>query len=201
MVLHHSNSQYSRAKIVVENLVVWGPTRILNKYEDLSLPLSLTILPALTLVLVWTNILANLSVLLLPPSYQLVCGRILKLASIVSTHNWESQTCWWWVIMKQKWPESLFLYSYNTCLLGPYLEKIEKSINICGYFLANIHYLSLLLYILGNQMAVFIDSAFIAIGCISNKIPYVKCNIFIVLLLIGYIIMLQNHMMLNMMAI
>ena len=39
-------------------------------------------------------------------------------------------------------------------------------------------------------MAVFIDSAFIAIGCISNKIPYVKCNIFIVLLilLIGYII-------------
>ena len=50
-------------------------------------------------------------------------------------------------------------------------------------------------------MAVFIDSAFIAIGGISNKIPYVKCNIFIVLLLIGYIIMLQNHMMLNMMAI
>ena len=140
-----------------------------------SLPLSLTILPALTLVLVWTNILANLSVLLLPPSYQLVCGRILKLASIVSTHNWESQTCWWWVIMKQKWPESLFLYSYNTCLLGPYLEKIEKSINICGYFfLANIHYLPLLLYILGNQMAVFIDSAFIAIGCISNKIPYLN---------------------------
>ena len=36
MVLHHSNSQYSTAKIVVENLVVWGPTRILNKYEDLS---------------------------------------------------------------------------------------------------------------------------------------------------------------------
>ena len=30
-------------------------------------------------------------------------------------------------------------------------------------------------------MAVFIDSAFIAIiGGISNKIPYVKCNIFIV---------------------
>ena len=67
-------------------------------------------------------------------------------------------------------------------------------------FLANIHYLSLLLYILGNQMAVFIDSAFIAIG-ISNKIPYIICNIFIVLLSIGYIIMLQNHMMLNTMAI
>ena len=49
-------------------------------------------------------------------------------------------------------------------------------------------------------MAVFIDSAFIAIG-ISNKIPYIICNIFIVLLLIGYIIMLQNHMMLNTMAI